>query len=161
MSSTALNAFMTEAVIRKKPVHWFAGCIDWFLYDNGLRHERVKYRKTGIIVCCTLRANPHVEYFLTLKVQKYIYEFVFHQNWNTSIFDSSTWNIYHLGGDILVLAFLFSLIHFLVLGCQFATELRNRIVAQSFNYFISKFCQIPISQNIFKAIRISRQGRGW
>ena len=26
---------MTEAVIIQKPV------IDWFLYDNGLRHERV------------------------------------------------------------------------------------------------------------------------
>ena len=30
---------MTEAVIIQKLVHWFA---DWFLYDNGLRHERVK-----------------------------------------------------------------------------------------------------------------------
>ena len=29
-----------------KPVHWFAGrkSMDWFLYDNGLRHERVKGR---------------------------------------------------------------------------------------------------------------------
>ena len=27
------NSFMTEAVIIQKP---------WFLYDNGLRHERVK-----------------------------------------------------------------------------------------------------------------------
>ena len=33
-----LNSFMTEAVIIYKPVH----SVDWFLYDNGLRHERVK-----------------------------------------------------------------------------------------------------------------------
>ena len=37
---------MTEAAIIQKPVHWFAPQIhksmDWFLYDNGLRHERVK-----------------------------------------------------------------------------------------------------------------------
>ena len=30
-----LNSFMTEAVIIQKSM-------DWFLYDNGLRHERVK-----------------------------------------------------------------------------------------------------------------------
>ena len=28
-----VNPFMTEAVIKQK--------LDWFLYDNGLRHERV------------------------------------------------------------------------------------------------------------------------
>ena len=28
-----INPFMTEAVIKS---------MDWFLYDNGLRHERVK-----------------------------------------------------------------------------------------------------------------------
>ena len=37
---------MTEAVIIKKPVHWFAidllcKSMKCFLYDNGLRHERV------------------------------------------------------------------------------------------------------------------------
>ena len=32
-----LNSFMTEAVIICKSM-------DWFLYDNGLRHERVKLR---------------------------------------------------------------------------------------------------------------------
>ena len=32
----ALNSFMTEAVIMQSK------SIDWFLYDNGLRHERVK-----------------------------------------------------------------------------------------------------------------------
>ena len=32
---------MTEAVIIYKPVHW---SMDWFLYDNGLHHERVKYQ---------------------------------------------------------------------------------------------------------------------
>ena len=37
----SFNPFMTEAVIISKPVHWFA--MDWFLYDNGLRHERVKW----------------------------------------------------------------------------------------------------------------------
>ena len=30
----SINSFMTEAVIIQKP--------EWFLYDNGLRHERVK-----------------------------------------------------------------------------------------------------------------------
>ena len=30
------NSFMTEAVIIQKSM-------DWFLYDNGLRYERVKY----------------------------------------------------------------------------------------------------------------------
>ena len=35
------NSFMTEAVIIQKPVHWFV-LVHWFLYDNGLRHERVK-----------------------------------------------------------------------------------------------------------------------
>ena len=30
----SINSFMTEAVIIWKP--------EWFLYDNGLRHERVK-----------------------------------------------------------------------------------------------------------------------
>ena len=34
---------MTEAVIIKKPVHWFALQINGLvLYDNDLRHERVK-----------------------------------------------------------------------------------------------------------------------
>ena len=32
------NPFMTVADIIQKPVHW----LDWFLYDIGLRHERVK-----------------------------------------------------------------------------------------------------------------------
>ena len=31
-----LNPFMTEAVMKE--------LIDWFLYDNGLRHERVNGR---------------------------------------------------------------------------------------------------------------------
>ena len=35
---------MTEAFIIQKPVYWFAETViismDWFLYDNGLRHER-------------------------------------------------------------------------------------------------------------------------
>ena len=30
----SLNPFMTEAVSKS---------MDWFLYDNGLRHDRVKY----------------------------------------------------------------------------------------------------------------------
>ena len=41
-----LNSFMTETVIMLKPVDWFIISIDWFLYDNGLRHERVKFNKT-------------------------------------------------------------------------------------------------------------------
>ena len=37
------NPFMTEAVIIQKPVHCNQGkSMDWFLYDNGLRHEWVK-----------------------------------------------------------------------------------------------------------------------
>ena len=36
-----LNSFMTEAVIIQKPVH-----LDCFLYNNGLRHERVNLRKS-------------------------------------------------------------------------------------------------------------------
>ena len=32
----AINSFMTEAVIIQKLVS-----MDWFLYDNGLRHKRV------------------------------------------------------------------------------------------------------------------------
>ena len=32
----SLNPFMTEAVSKS---------MDWFLYDNGLRHERVKWVK--------------------------------------------------------------------------------------------------------------------
>ena len=41
-----VNSFMTEAVIIQKPVHWF-------LYGNGLRHERVKAEKllTLTIIC--------------------------------------------------------------------------------------------------------------
>ena len=35
MQQMQFNPFMTEAVIIQKPM-------DWFLYDNGLRHERVK-----------------------------------------------------------------------------------------------------------------------
>ena len=36
---TTVNPFMTEAVglLRKS--------MDWFLYDNGLRHERVKWNQ--------------------------------------------------------------------------------------------------------------------
>ena len=34
---------MTEAVIIRKPVHWLQSkSMDWFLYDNGLHHERIK-----------------------------------------------------------------------------------------------------------------------
>ena len=41
-SNHNLNSFMTVAVIIEKPVHWFAEQIDWFLYDNCHRLERVK-----------------------------------------------------------------------------------------------------------------------
>ena len=37
-----VNSFMTEAVIIEKPVHQ---SMDWFLYDDGLRHERVKHMR--------------------------------------------------------------------------------------------------------------------
>ena len=33
---------MTEAVLVQKPVDLQSKSMDWFLYDNGLRHERVK-----------------------------------------------------------------------------------------------------------------------
>ena len=36
------KTFMTEAAIIQKPVHLLRKSMDWFLYDNGLRHERVK-----------------------------------------------------------------------------------------------------------------------
>ena len=36
---------MTGVVIIQKPVHWFASkSMDWFLYDDGLRHEIVKQK---------------------------------------------------------------------------------------------------------------------
>ena len=41
-----LNSIMTGAVIIKKPVQQSTDLpcksMDWFLYDNGLRHERVE-----------------------------------------------------------------------------------------------------------------------
>ena len=38
-----LNPFMTKDVIIKKPVIDLQSIsMDWFLYDNGLRHETVK-----------------------------------------------------------------------------------------------------------------------
>ena len=39
---------MTEADIIQKAVHWFAPQI-WFLYDIGLRHERVKEHARNFI----------------------------------------------------------------------------------------------------------------
>ena len=37
------NSFMAEAVIiRNQSIYFFRKSMDWFLYDNGLRHERVK-----------------------------------------------------------------------------------------------------------------------
>ena len=37
-----INSFMTEAVI----IDLESKSVDWFLYDNGLRHERVNKRLT-------------------------------------------------------------------------------------------------------------------
>ena len=39
-----LNPFMTEAVIiyRNQFIDLLCKSMDWFLYDKGLRHERVK-----------------------------------------------------------------------------------------------------------------------
>ena len=35
---------MTEAVIiQNQSIYLLRKSMDWFLYDNGLRHERVKY----------------------------------------------------------------------------------------------------------------------
>ena len=36
------NSFKTVAVIIQKPVNLLCKSMDWFLYDNGHRHERVK-----------------------------------------------------------------------------------------------------------------------
>ena len=37
------NSFMTEAVsYRNQSIDLLLKSLDWFLYDNGLRHERVK-----------------------------------------------------------------------------------------------------------------------
>ena len=44
MNRGIFNPFMTEAVI-----------IDWFLYDNGLRHERVNEKTTNKIQFSTPR----------------------------------------------------------------------------------------------------------
>ena len=38
-----LNAFMTGALsYRNQSIDLLRKSMDWFLYDNGLRHERVK-----------------------------------------------------------------------------------------------------------------------
>ena len=38
----SLNSFMTEAVIINHSIDLLRKSMDWFLYDNELRHERVK-----------------------------------------------------------------------------------------------------------------------
>ena len=38
ITKKGVNSFMTEAVIIQKPVK----SVDWVLYDNGFRHEKVK-----------------------------------------------------------------------------------------------------------------------
>ena len=82
-------------------------------------------------------------------------KFFFHQIWTTSIFFSNTWNLYHLHGNILILAFSFSLVHFLVLECS----PQNRIVAQLFSYFVSNFwwnLYFSLPQNIIRPTWVSR-----
>ena len=40
-----ITSFMTEVSTKQKLIHWFAlQIMDWFLYDRGFRHERVKYQ---------------------------------------------------------------------------------------------------------------------
>ena len=47
-SEVNLNSLMTEAVIiRNQSIDLLWKSMDWFLYDNGLRHERVKLYKTS------------------------------------------------------------------------------------------------------------------
>ena len=46
MECIELNPFMTEAVIIY--IDLFCKPIDWFLYDNGLRHERVDWLRKHI-----------------------------------------------------------------------------------------------------------------
>ena len=38
------NSFMTKAfIIRNQSIDLPSKSVDWFLYDNSLRHERVKH----------------------------------------------------------------------------------------------------------------------
>ena len=76
-----------------------------------------KYRKTGIIVCCTLHKISLVEYFLTLnKVYKTVFVNLFAIKidllaFSLAICVTSTM----LGGKILIVACSYSSIHVLVL----------------------------------------------
>ena len=42
MATKGFNSFMTEAAYRNQSIDLICKSIGWFLYDNGLRHERVK-----------------------------------------------------------------------------------------------------------------------
>ena len=46
---------MTEFVIIQKPVQ----SMDWFLYDNGLRHERVKPALVKLSTWKNLKLTPN------------------------------------------------------------------------------------------------------
>ena len=37
-----VKSFMTESLYRNQSIDLQSKSMDWFLYDNGLRHERVK-----------------------------------------------------------------------------------------------------------------------
>ena len=50
LQRSIFNPFMTEAVIyRNQSIDLLHKSMDWFLYDNGLRHERVKYFSVDLI----------------------------------------------------------------------------------------------------------------
>ena len=43
MRDKSLKSFMTEPLsYRNQSIDLLCKSVDWFLYDNGLRHERVK-----------------------------------------------------------------------------------------------------------------------
>ena len=60
---------MTEAVIIYKPVHWPV----WFLYANGLRHERVKQKwgwakKKALLIKKSVRIYERVTFYNLIRV---------------------------------------------------------------------------------------------
>ena len=67
---SALNlfsSFMTEAVIyRNQSIDWQSKSTDWFLYDNGLRHERVRWLEWKCKICSqSLRDTQFLQIMLT------------------------------------------------------------------------------------------------
>ena len=58
-AKTQLKSFMTEAVIyRNQSIDSQSKSTDWFLYDNGLRNERVKGSGKKAKVLILIRIKP-------------------------------------------------------------------------------------------------------